>query len=249
MCQNQRIESYVQMHAVVSKTNVKEVRRSARSVLHSAIMRPFNQVSVEEKRSTIESMKEKEKIKRVRGRERIQMFVEYVLSLNSDINDAIEDTSPDLYRRVLVDMSSNENKSSAVELQQSIEMYERGTSKRRSVTKSECNPNGMHITPQMGGKIVLSVLQKGRGHISHVKSELDDRGVEPPMPIDKMKWKEVMDLLKMDEYKRLVGLDLARDIEHWKSVTQIEPQSDKMIELFDYQADYFLQKQSKQTGL
>ena len=52
------------------------------------------------------------------------MFAEYVLSLNSDINDAIEDTSPDLYRRVLVDMSSNENKSSAVELQQSIEMYE-----------------------------------------------------------------------------------------------------------------------------
>ena len=96
MCQNQRIESYVQMHAVVSKTNLKEVRRSARSVLHSAIMRPFNQVSVEEKRSTIESTKEKEKIKRVRDRERIQMFVEYVLSLNSDINDAIEDTSPDL---------------------------------------------------------------------------------------------------------------------------------------------------------
>ena len=58
-----------------------------------------------------------------------------------------------------------------------------------------------------------------------------------------------MDLLKVDEYKRLVGLELARDIEHWKSVTQIEPQSDKMMELFDYQADYFLQKQSKQTGL
>ena len=101
----------------------------------------------------------------------------------------------------------------------------------------------------MGGKTVLSVLQKGRGHISHVQSELDDRGVEPPMPIKKMKWKEVMDLLKMDEYKRLVGLELARDIAHWKSVTQIEPQSDKMMELFDYQADYFLQKQSKQTGL
>ena len=32
-----------------------------------------------------------------------------------------------------------------------------------------------------------------------------------------------MDLLKTDEYKRLVGLELARDIEHWKSVTQIEP--------------------------
>ena len=69
MCQNQRIESYVQMHAVVAKTNVKEVRRSSRSMLHCAIIRPFNQISVEEKRATIDSLKDREKIKRVKGRE------------------------------------------------------------------------------------------------------------------------------------------------------------------------------------
>ena len=59
MCQNQRIESYVQMYAVVAKTNVREVRRSARSVLHSTSVRPFNKESVEQKRSTIESTKDK----------------------------------------------------------------------------------------------------------------------------------------------------------------------------------------------
>ena len=101
----------------------------------------------------------------------------------------------------------------------------------------------------MGGKIVLSVLQKGKGHINHVDGELADRGVKPPMPLKDMKWKEVINLLKMDEYKRLVGLELARDTDHWTSITQIEPQSDKLMELFDYQADYFLQKQSRQTGL
>ena len=70
-----------------------------------------------------------------------------------------------------------------------------------------------------------------------------------PMSIDKMKWKEVIDLLRLDEYKRFVQLELARDIEHWKKVTDIAPQSDQMMELFGYQAEYFLQKQSRQTKL
>ena len=249
MCQNQRIESYVQMHAVVAKTNVKEVRRSNRSVLHSTIVRPFNQESVEQKRSTIESMKDKEKIKRVKGRERIEKYGEYVLDLNAGIDQALVDITPELYKDILLDMTSKENKSSAIELQKNIDMYERGSKKKRQVTRSEENKNGMHITPEMGGKIVLSALQKGKGHITHVGAELADRGVEAPVQLKDMKWKEVIDLLKMDEYKRLVGLELARDIDHWTSVTQVEPQSDKLMELFDYQADYFLQKRSKQTGL
>ena len=62
------------MHAVVAKTNVKEARRSACAVLHSTIMRPFNQTSVETKRLTIKNMKDKEKVKRVKGRQRVQML-------------------------------------------------------------------------------------------------------------------------------------------------------------------------------
>ena len=64
-----------------------------------------------------------------------------------------------------------------------------------------------------------------------------------------MKWKEVVDLLRMDEYKRLVELELARDIEHWKLVKDMAPQSEAMMELFEYQEEYFLEKQSRQTKL
>ena len=117
------------------------------------------------------------------------------------------------------------------------------------VTTSEDNPNGMLITPEMGGKIVVSVLQKGKGHIAHVSAELSERKVEPPMELSKMKWKEVTDLLRKDEYKRLVELELAWDINHWTRVTEIEPLSEEMAELFDYQADYFLGKQSRQMSL
>lgn len=38
--------------------------------------------------------------------------------------------------------------------------------------------------------------------------------VEPAMQLSKMIWKKVTDLLRKDEYKRLVELDLARDINH-----------------------------------
>ena len=156
---------------------------------------------------------------------------------------------PDLWGRVLRDMSSKEGKSSAVELKQMIATYERGVIKKRSITKSEDNPNGMLITPEMGGKIVFSVLQKGKGHINHVRAELAERGIEPPTSIEDMKWKEVVDLLRMDEYKRLVELELARDIEHWKFVKDMAPQSEVMMELFEYQEEYFLEKQSRQTKL
>ena len=64
-----------------------------------------------------------------------------------------------------------------------------------------------------------------------------------------MKWKEVVDLLRIDEYKRLVQLDLARDIDHWRMVKEITPQSDQIMELFQYQDGYFLGKQSRQTEL
>ena len=109
----------------------------------------------------------------------------------------------------------------------------------------EENPNGMLITPEMGGKIVLSVLQKGKGHISHVSAEIEERGIEPPTDVDTMKWKEVVDLLRIDEYKRLVQLKLARDVDHWRMVKEIAPQLDRMMELFEYQDRYFLDKQSR----
>ena len=185
MAQNQRIESYVQMHAIVAKTDMKEVRRSTRSMLHSTIVWPFNQQSVEEKRSTIVNPKEREKVRQVKGQERIQMLGKCVHVLNSEIDSALVAISADLYDRVLLDGSSNKIKASAVGLKQQIEIYERGIKRKGNVTKSEENPNGMLVTPEMSGKMVLSALQIGKGCIDHVRFELDERGIEQPMPLEK----------------------------------------------------------------
>ena len=137
------------------------------------------------------------------------MLGKYVSDLNSGIGKAMADIDRDLWKRVLLDMSSKKDKASTMELQQEIDKYKRGIKKKRSITKSEDNPNGMLITPEVGGKIVLSVLQKGKGHISHVSAELEEHGIEPPTNAVSMKWKEVVDLLRIDECKRLVELELA----------------------------------------
>ena len=78
------------------KTNVREVRRYARDVLHSMMMCPFNQAYVEAKRSTLENTKDKKKAKRVKGRQRVQMLSKYVSDLNSDIEEVTTDIHRDL---------------------------------------------------------------------------------------------------------------------------------------------------------
>ena len=131
-----------------------------------------------------------------------------------DINVAMAGTSSNLYKSILSDMSSNKDKASKIELEEQVKMYERGINKKRTVTRSEDNPNGMLISPEMGGKIVVSILHKGKGHIEYVDAELSECRVEPPMEISKMKWNEVLDLLKVAEYKVLVERELARIISH-----------------------------------
>ena len=59
-------------------------------------MRPFHQTSIEAKRLTIENTKDKEKVKRLKGRKRIQTLGNYVSDLNSDIKKAMADIDRDL---------------------------------------------------------------------------------------------------------------------------------------------------------
>ena len=154
---------YVHMHAIVSKSNVKEVRRSARTMLHCTIKWQFIQTFVRDKWSTIGNGGKRERVKRVKDQERVALFSGHVLNLNSNTELAMANVSPNVFGQVRLDMSSDKNKTRADELQNQIVMYERGSKKEWNVNRTEDNPNGMLLTPEMGGKIVLSVLQKGTG--------------------------------------------------------------------------------------
>ena len=126
-------------------------------------------------------------MKRVKGHERIDMFGDFVLYLNSNIELAVADISAALCDQVLLDMSSDKSKASAGELQHKVDSYERRSKKEKYVVRSKENPNDTLITPEMERKIVLGALQKGKRHIDHVRAELEERGVELPMSLEEMK--------------------------------------------------------------
>ena len=92
-----------------------------------------------------------------------------------DTSNAIATINMVLWEIDLQNMSSNKNKSSAIKLGQQIKMYKPEIKKRRTVTKSENNVNGLLITSEMGDNIVLSLLQKSKSHISHISSDIVKR--------------------------------------------------------------------------
>ena len=47
----------------------------------------------------------------------------------------------------------------------------------------------------------------------------------------------------------LVRLERARDNEHWKRILDTDLQPNTIMDLFEYQADYFFAKRPKQTTL
>ena len=103
----------------------------------------------------------------------------------------------------------------------------------------------MHVTPEMEGSILLTCMLKGEGHETHVDAEIKKRGIELPKALKDMSWNEKKDQLKMDEMKVKVAQDLAFGIEHWSKIVAIEPQSEKMMELFAWQREWKAKKQKK----
>ena len=96
------------------------------------------------KRKTKKNLKEAEKIKRVKGHQRIAWFADYVSELNAGIDIAMQNTDNSKIEQVMRDMGSCTNKTSAIELKQQIEMYKKGIQKKRQAIKADNNPNGIH---------------------------------------------------------------------------------------------------------
>ena len=127
-------------------------------------------------------------------------------------------------------------------------MYEKGMKKQRKITASESNTNtdGICVTAQMSGKILLSILNhiKG-GYDVHVDAEIAEKGIKPPMSLGEMAWADKKNLLKIDKFKILAEKGQLMNTPEWKDVKEIWPQSDKMRELFEYQKTKLMEKQTK----
>ena len=57
--------------------------------------------------------------------------------------------------------------------------------------------------------------RRPKSHMNQLRAEIEDHGIEPLESIASMKWTDVIDLLRINEYKRLAELELAWDIKNW----------------------------------
>ena len=59
----------------------------------------------------------------------------------------------------------------------------------------------------------------------------------------------MVNLLRLDEFHLLVEQELARNIEHWSKVTEIDPKLNKMMKLFKYQVDYLVFTETRKAEI
>ena len=64
------------------------------------------------------------------------------------------------------------------------------------------------------------------------------------MDLDNMPFQDMKNQLKVDELTELTQKDLARPSK-WEDITEIKPQSEKLKELYNYQREYFVNKQKR----
>ena len=103
----------------------------------SAIKHPLNKALVEAKRKTKTSQEEKDKIKRVRDRERVVGCAKMLLELLPAVDRALDSTPSAERKRVIKEFGTTKDRVSEDELQQQIEDYKKGINGKRVMRAAE----------------------------------------------------------------------------------------------------------------
>ena len=198
----QRCENHVQMAALTASNNVGEGRRSDRAAALSYLMRDFNMKSVTEVKSIRNAHGKSDKIDRVEGRQRIQLFADYCDSFNSRVEHTRATAGEEKCRCLLDFIAGDTNKISRVDLEARKAKYAEGIEKPRKITKAEQNSCGPDITAEMdGGLKIKYILQK---YDKEIRAEIECRGIRLSKPYTQLSMTEKKNLLKVDEMKNLV---------------------------------------------
>ena len=226
---NQRCENYVQLAGLIATTNVGELRRSLRAQIHSHIMRPFNQESVELLRSAVDDENEKRKIKRVEGTKRIELFGRCITEFGREADEAKRKMGTDAYKQLKTHLGDKTKKMSNTEHENHVSNFRASLDKPRSFVNAERNGR-VDVSATMGGAVMLSFLTKKRGMEDHIAAECKARKIRSYKSLSIGERKKA---LRKDEFKRRVG-DGEQELKE-SEVRAIVPQSDKLKEALEMQ--------------
>jgi hypothetical protein len=204
--QQQRCENWVQLAALVSKTHVGEKRRTWRAIALT-IIRRFNQMTLDFRRSQETDPEKKKKVRRVRGAPRTEGLSDTLDEFISNVAHARESLGPEICKGVMESLQSSSNKASAKESKKMIDRFKK-SAKRSTIGSNQAEAaSGYDSTALMMGKIVISKLTKRANLEKYLDAEIEERNIQPKNMPD---WKTSLPitdkrkLLKMDEAKHYV---------------------------------------------
>ena len=110
----QRIENYVQLTGLLSKTGVGEVRRSCRAIMIGCIIRRFNPWALEKKNKML-AREGKKPISRLHSSDKVTLFLKYIAKYFIRSDRARSRLSDCQYTEICERLGSDTMKSSKVE--------------------------------------------------------------------------------------------------------------------------------------
>lgn len=241
--QQQRIEGLVQKVNVMSRTNVGQGRRTVRVVADSIVNHTFNRESVDKKRLTKTTLKERKKIKRVRGWERTSGQLDHIRNVFTSAGEEVAEVGTTTYKEVFNHYRKAENKTSDVERKKRVQAFEQGLERPRKIGKNQ-RSGDVHVTANVGGAIAFIFFAKTRKNVDILREEIVHRNIDVDSDeLAAMEPNEMKDLLKQDEAAEMARKDAVRGGISWTDITTIVPRSEAMQNEIQNYLDYLEEKQ------
>lgn len=162
-CHQQRVEQFVQLAALVAKTNVKEARRTMRAIILSTIIRPFHLWA---KQIIAERQGDDKLRRRVEGAVRGELFLKYMMAFRKRLERAkrlLEVREPGKYNAIKERLTNQHNKASATLRSKKVEkMMSSIENGRRKITKGEQAEGYIDEPLIMSGNIMFKLLTMTR---------------------------------------------------------------------------------------
>ena len=134
----QRCENYVQLAALVSRTNVGEVRRTQRAIILSTIIRPFHMWAKKVLVERHPDKYDKKPPRRVEGHERGELLIKYMLKFSKKLARAKRALGKQRYDEIKEKLMDSQQKTSATyRNEQTMSFKESLENNVRRITKSE----------------------------------------------------------------------------------------------------------------
>lgn len=155
------MENFVQLAALVAKTNVGEVRRSLRAIILSTIIRPFHQWAKE----YLED-KEDNRPRHIKGSARGMLLIKYIEMFAKKAERArqraIARVGASALKKVMDRLTSKDAKTSAIERKRKMNEFAAGLQKKRKIFKQEEATGVVDMPVYMVGGVIFRHLTMNR---------------------------------------------------------------------------------------